>query len=294
MDGLRKVAITTDTSSGITAREAKELGVFVMPLPFCVNGENKLENVDLECDEFYSLLKSDAEVFTSQPAVGDLMDFWNGVLSEYDEIVHIPISSGLSHSLDTARIFAKEKEYDGKVFVADLGRVSAMLKEAVKDAVKLSEQGKSAQEIKDYLEQTAEDFSCFLAVDTVKYLKKGGRITAGAAAISTLLNIKPILSLHTDKIGKAGIARSMKKAKEGMIAMLREDIDKRLKNLEDNGELAIYSVHSNALAEAEVFGEELKAAFPKIAFKGVDELSMVISCHTGPGVIAIACMRTIK
>lgn len=294
MADVKKIAITTDSSSAMVGADFERLGVKVLPMPFCVDGEIQFENVTLMHDDFYALLKNNADVSTSQPSVGDLMDFWTDVLKEYDEIVHIPLSSGLSKTCDTARIFSKEKEFDGKVQVVDNGRVSIMLKEAVLTAVKLRDEGKSASEIKEYLEKTADNFSCYIAVDTMKYLKKGGRVTPGAAAIGTLLNIKPVLVVGTDKLGKLGIAKGMKKAKETMIATIKADLNGKLKPLYEAGNLALSVAHTNNLEDAKIFAEEVKVAFPDIPFKHIDELSMVISCHTGPGVLAIVACECVK
>lgn len=294
MENLKKIAITTDSSSGLSNIDAENLGVKVLALPFSVNGEIQYENVTLTHDDFYQKLKNNEDVSTSQPSVGDLMDFWTDVLKEYDEIVYIPISSGLSKSCDTARIFAKEKEFNGKVFVVDNGRVSVMLREALKEAIKLRDEGKSAEDIKSALEESAGQFTCYLAVDSIKYLKKGGRVTPAAAAIGTLLNIKPVLSLRTEQIGKFSVARTMKKAKETMIAAVKSDVENFFGELLSRGELALSVAHTNAIEEAKIFAEEVQLAFPNIPVHFVDELSMVISCHTGPGVLALVASKTVK
>lgn len=294
METTKKIAITTDSSSGLSISDAEKIGVKVLPLPFCVNGETQYENVSLMHDEFYQKLKNNEEVSTSQPSVGDLMDFWADVLKEYDQIIHIPISSGLSKSYDTAKLFAKEKEFDGKVFVVDIGRVSVMMRESICQAVKMRDDGVCAEEIKKCLEETAGQFTCYLAVDSIKYLKKGGRVTPAAATIGTLLNIKPVLSLRTEQIGKFAVARNMKKAKETMIAAVKADVENCFGELVNSGELALSVAHTDSLEEAKIFAEEVKVAFPNIPVHFVDELSMVISCHTGPGVLALVASRTVK
>ena len=196
---MAKTAIVTDSNSGITQREGKEAGIFVLPMPFLINDTSYFEDINLTQEEFYVHLRdAAANVSTSQPSIGDLLDFWNDILKEYDEIVHIPMSSGLSQSCATATALAKD--FGGKIHVVNNQRISVTLKESVFDALKLRDQGKTAVEIKDYLEQTRLDSSIYIALDTMKYLKKGGRVTPAAAAIGSILKIKPVLQIQGEKL----------------------------------------------------------------------------------------------
>lgn len=203
---MAKTAIVTDSNSGITQREGKEAGIFVLPMPFLINDTSYFEDINLTQEEFYVHLRdAAANVSTSQPSIGDLLDFWNDILKEYDEIVHIPMSSGLSQSCATATALAKD--FGGKIHVVNNQRISVTLKESVFDALKLRDQGKTAVEIKDYLEQTRLDSSIYIALDTMKYLKKGGRVTPAAAAIGSILKIKPVLQIQGEKLDKFALAQ---------------------------------------------------------------------------------------
>lgn len=200
-----KTAIITDSNSGITQKEGKELGIFVLPMPFLIDGEPYLEDINLTQKEFYEHLKNpETNVSTSQPSIGDVIDLWNEVLRNYDEIVHIPMSSGLSQTCATAEALAKD--FGGKVHVVNNQRISITQKESVFDALKLLERGKSGTEIKEYLEATKFDSSIYIAVDTMKYLKKGGRVTPAAAAIGSILKIKPVLQIQGEKLDKFALA----------------------------------------------------------------------------------------
>ncbi len=289
---MSKIAITTDSNSGILPEELKAQGVFVLPMPFLVGDTTYFENVNLTQEEFYKLLKEDVNVSTSQPSVGDLIDFWTDVLKEYDEIVHIPMSSGLSKSMETATVFAKE--FNGKVKVVDNCKVSVMLKESVYDAIKFRDSGLSADEIKCKCEEMKGDFFTLISVDTMKYLKKGGRITKTAAMIGTLLGIKPVLKITTEKIDRFNTARSMKKAKECMKQAVREKIDGDFNEFYKNGELRLSVAHTNNYEMAEALKEELKETFPDVPVKFCDPLSLSVSCHIGPGALAIALTRIVK
>ena len=237
----KKIAITTDSSSGILPNECTGKNVFLLPMPFLINGECYFENVNLTQDGFYEKLAAGADVSTSQPSVGELTEFWTDVLKSYDEIVHIPLSSGLSQSCASATALAKD--FNGKVHVVNNRRVSVTLKQSVFDAEKLANQGKSALEIKEYLEKTADDSSIYIAVDTMKYLKKGGRVTPAAAMIGTILKIKPVLQIHGDKLDKYALARGNAKAKDAMKVAMKKDVETKFAKLVENGELALYYYH---------------------------------------------------
>ena len=292
MKAIKKIAITTDSNSGILPEEYKDKGVFVLPMPFLIDGEPYFENVNLTQYGFYQLLENNANVSTSQPSVGELTDFWTNILQEYDEIVHIPMSSGLSKSCENATRLAEE--FDGKVFVVDNRRISVTLKQSVLDATVLRDGGKSANEIKEYLENHAADSSIYIAVDTMKYLKKGGRVTPAAATIATVLKIKPVLSIRGEKLDKYALTRTPQKAKESMKLAMKKDMETAFASFVDNGEMVLYVAHTNSPEEAEKFVAEVRAFFPNIPVTFCDPLSLSVSCHIGPGALAIACARVAK
>lgn len=286
-----KIAIVTDTNSGFTPAEAEKLGVFVIPMPFLVNGESYFENENLTQEGFYSLLNEDANVSTSQPSIGDISELWERLLTEYDQIVHLPMSSGLSQSCATAMTIAKE--YDGKVFVVDNHRISVPLKESVLDALTLCQQGKTGAEIKEILEKVGGHSSIYIAVDTMKYLKRGGRVTPAAAMIGGILKIKPVLQIHGERLDKYALARSTAKAKETMKAAIKRDLETYYAKYVESGEMTISVAHTNNDEEAALFAEELKKEFPNIPFRYCEPLPLSISCHIGPGALAVACIRKI-
>ena len=292
MSNLKKIAITTDSNSGILPEELQHEGVFILPMPFLIDGAPYYENVNLTQDEFYVLLNKQATVSTSQPSPADMAEFWTEILKEYDEIVHIPMSSGLSQSCASAAITAQD--FDGKVHVVDNRRISVTLKESVFNALALRAQGKSAAEIKEYLIDTASDSSIYIAVDTMKYLKKGGRVTPAAAMIGTILKIKPILQIHGDKLDKFALPRNMLKAKEIMKEAVKKDLENIYSDYLANGELELCVAHTNNEAQAEIFLKEVQAAFPNIPVRFCEPLSLSISCHTGPGALGISVTRIVK
>ena len=291
MNQTKKIAVTTDSNSGLLESEVRRQQIFVLPMPFLVSGECYFENVNLSQMDFYRLLAEGADVSTSQPSVGELTEFWLSILKEYDQIVHIPMSSGLSQSYASAA--ALSKEFDGKVFVVDNHRISVTQKESVLDAAKLRDAGKTAEEIKAYLEETSGDSSIYIAVDTMKYLKKGGRVTPAAAMIGTILKIKPVLQIHGEKLDKYVLARNTLKAKEAMKEALKRDLTNEFAELFKAGEMAIYVAHTDNEAEAEKFVEELKTVFPNLPVRGCAVLPLSISCHIGPKALAVACARYI-
>ena len=195
---MAKTAIVTDSNSGITQKEGKELGIFVLPMPFLIDNASYFEDIDLTQEEFYVRLSGDSNVSTSQPSIGDVSELWSDILKNYDELVHIPMSSGLSQSCATATALAKD--FGGKVHVVNNQRISITQKESVFDALKLLEKGKTGREIKEYLEKTRFDSSIYISLDTMKYLKKGGRVTPAAAAIGSILKIKPVLQIQGEKL----------------------------------------------------------------------------------------------
>lgn len=287
-----KVAIVTDSNSGITQAQAKELkDGYVLPMPFMIDDEEYFEDINLTQEEFYQKLTDNAEISTSQPAVGEFTELWDKLLKEYDQIVHIPMSSGLSKSCETATNFARE--YEGKVQVVDNKRISVTLKQAVLDAIKLASEGKSARDIKEILEKTSMDSSIYIMVSTLKYLKKGGRITPAAAAIGTLLNIKPVLQIQGGKLDTFTKVMNEKVARVKMIEQMKKDIENRFKSFVEEGKFALYVVHSNCPEKAEIFAEQVRTEFPNIPVTMVDPLSLSVACHIGSGAIALAASRTL-
>ncbi len=222
---MGNVAIVTDSNSGISQAEAKELGIYVIPMPFLVDGKLYFEDVDMNKEQFYHFLENDADLSTSQPSPGDVMDLWDKLLKEYDEIVHIPMSSGLSASCSTAMGLARD--YDGKVQVVDNQRISVTMQQSVMDAKHLVAAGKSAAQIKEILEKEALESSIYLMVDTLKYLKKGGRITPAAALLGSALNLKPILQIQGDKLDAYKKVRGVKAAKKNMLEAMKKDVEDR-------------------------------------------------------------------
>ena len=292
MSSSKKIAIVTDSNSGITPDVAKDLGVFVVPMPFLINDEPYFENINLSQEEFYDLLAKQASVSTSQPSPGDLTEIWENILKDHDELVHIPMSSALSQSCATANNLAQD--FGGKVQVVDNRRISITQKESIYDALKLREMGKSATEIKDYLEENASLSSVYIAVDTMKYLKKGGRVTPAAAMIGTILKLKPILQIHGERLDKYALARGSAKAKETLKEALKHDLETTFAKYVATGEIAISLAYTDNKDEVLQFAEEIKALFPSVPFHFCDALSLSVSCHIGTGAIGLACTKFIK
>ena len=288
---MTKVKIVTDSNSGITQKEAEKLGIFVLPMPFLIDGEEYFEDINLTQAEFYEHLKSNANVLTSQPAIGNVTEFWNKLLTDDSELVHIPMSSGLSESCHTAEALAKN--YGGRVQVVDNQRISITQKQSVYDALKLANEGKSAAEIKEILLKTKFDSSIYIALDTLKYLKKGGRLTPAAALIGTLLGIRPVLQIQGEKLDAFKKVKTVRKAKAVMIAALDSDLKNRFTEYAANGEMQISVAHTANEAEAKLFAEELQATFRNVPVKFIDPLSLSVSCHIGPGSLACALSRVL-
>ena len=287
---MGKIAVMTDSNSGITQAKGKELGVYVLPMPFYINDELFFEDITLTQEEFYKRLEEDADIKTSQPAPGDVMELWDKVLEEYDEIVYIPMSSGLSSSCETAMMLAQD--YDGKVQVVDNRRVSTPQKQSVLDALELVKEGKTAAEIKEILDQGAYKSSIYVTVDTLKYLKKGGRVTLAAAALGTLLRIKPVLSIQGEKLDLFSKARTVKNAKTTMIAQIKKELEERF-NSPDGANMHLAVAYTCDKEAATQWKEEVEAEFPGCEVV-MNPLSLSVSCHIGPGAIAIACSKKIN
>lgn len=282
---MKKTAIVTDSNSGITQKEALALGINVLPMPFFINGELYFEDINLTQDEFYKKLDEDADISTSQPSPGDVMDLWDKLLEEYDEIVHIPMSSGLSGCYNTAVMLAED--YDGKVLVVNNQRISVPLKRAVLEAIELAVRGYEGAEIKRILEDTKFDSSIYITLETLKYLKKGGRITPAAAAFGTLLNIKPVLQIHGEKLDAYAKARGQKAAKKIMLDAIDKDLNGRFKEAYDSGNIYLYAAYTGDRSAAEEWAEEIKSHYPGIELL-MDPLSLSVACHLGPGAIGTA------
>lgn len=282
-----KTAIVTDSNSGITQAEAKELGIYVVPMPFLIDGEQYYEDISLSQEQFYEKLKTDAQVSTSQPSSFDVGELWTKLLKEYDRIIHIPMSSGLSQTCATLTTLA-ESEFKGKVYVIDNQRISITMRQSVMDCLNMIKDGKSAEEIRDWLLNTKMQSSIYIMVDTLKYLKKGGRLTPAVAAIGTLLKIKPVLTIQGFKLDQYAKVRKLSDAKETMIKAIAKDLDTRFKDLRAQGKMTLAVAHTQNYAEANNFAEELKENFPDVKFTFIDPLSLSVSCHIGPGALACA------
>lgn len=287
---MSKVAIMTDSNSGITQAEAKEMGITVIPMPFYIDEKMFYEDIDLTQEQFYEKLRSDCEIKTSMPLVGNVTDTWDEVLKEYDEIVYIPMSSGLSSSCSTAIMLSED--YDGRVEVIDNQRISVTQRQSVLDAMELAAAGKSAAEIKQILMDAKFDSSIYIMLDTLYYLKKGGRITPAAAALGTLLKLKPVLQIQGEKLDAFAKARTSKQGKNIMIETMKKDFAERFNDPEGK-EMNLEIAYSYDREAAEAFKEEVQAAFPNNDII-MNPLSLSVSCHIGPGALAIACSKKIE
>ena len=286
-----KVAIITDSNSGITQEEGKQLGIRIVPMPFMINGEEYLEDITLTQQEFYAKLGEGSDISTSQPSPESIMALWDEVLEEYDEIVHIPMSSGLSGSCQTAMMLAED--YDGKVEVVNNQRISVTQRQSALDAKELAAKGMCAAEIKEKLEAVKFDSSIYITLDTLKYLKKGGRITPAAAALGTLLRLKPVLTVQGEKLDAFAKARTMKQAKSIMVAAITKDLEERFGDRTgQNVHLAV--AHTDNQEEADEFAKELRELFPATGEIVIAPLSLSVSCHIGPGSLAVACSKVIE
>lgn len=286
----KRVAIITDSNSGITQAEAKELGIRVLPMPFMINEETFFEDITLTQDEFYEKLESGADVVTSQPSPEAVMELWREILKEYDEIVHIPMSSGLSGSCQSAIMLAED--FDGKVHVVNNQRISVTQRQSALDAMRLAEEGMSAAEIKDFLEKDKFNSSIYIMLDTLYYLKKGGRITPAAAALGTILRLKPVLTIQGDKLDAFAKARTVNQGKSIMMTAIRNDMENRFGGASaDNIWLQV--AYTKNLDAAQHLVEELKGEFPGFDIV-CNPLSLSVACHIGPGALAIACCKKVK
>ena len=287
-----KTAIVIDNTGFMSDEELKKLNIAkVVPISFIVNGEEYYHNVNMTYEDFYNFLKNkNTSVSTSQPSIEIVKEAWREVLKDNDEIIYIPLSSGLSESCNSAINASKEEEFADRVFVANNQRVSFMHKFSVYEAKYLLDEGKTAKEIKTYLEEVRGECAAYIAIDDISYLKKGGRVTPAAAAIATILNIKPILQLHGGKLDAYGKIMSMKLAKNKLITAIRKEIEDRFGKEFEQGKIILSIVHTNPVLnspEIEKFKNEVSEQFPGMKFFALDPLPLFVACHTGPGTLAV-------
>lgn len=286
---MARTAVVTDSNSGITQAMAKDLGIRVVPMPFMFGDDSKTyyEDINLTRDEFFRRLETEERVVTSQPAPNEVMKIWDEVLKEYDDLVYIPMSSGLSGSCQSALMLSSD--YDGRVQVVNNQRISVTQRASVLDAMELAKRGRSAKDIKDILEKVKFDSSVYIMLDTLKFLKRGGRVTPAAAAIGSLLHIKPVLQTKGERFDTVGKARTIAQGKVMMLNAIRSDIETRYGGT-DTETCWLYAVHAN-IPEAEAqWKKEVQDAFPNFKVR-TDCLSLSISCHIGPGALAVACSK---
>jgi DegV family protein with EDD domain len=277
----------TDSNSGITQDMAKEMGINVVPMPFTIDGTTYYEDVNLTREEFFQMMADGKDIQTSQPSPGDLMSLWDKSLEKYDQIVYIPMSSGLSSSCQNARMIAND--YNGKVVVVNNQRISVTQKRSVQDAIELAKNGYDAVRIRDILVRDKFEASIYIMLDTLKYLKKGGRITPAAAAVGTLMRIKPVLQIKGERLDAFSKARTLAQGKSTMINAIHHDIDNLFGGI-DAGNVYMYAVHAQVPEPFAVFKKEVADAFPKYNVEE-DRLSLSICCHIGPGALAMGCVK---
>ncbi|NLY20185.1 MAG: DegV family protein [Tissierellia bacterium] len=289
---MKNIAIVTDTNN-VSIEKANELGIYTISMPFIIDQKEYIEGVTLNSEEFFAFLEKDADVTTSQPSISEISELWNKLLLEYDEILHIPMSSSLSGSFETASLMATYEEFDGKVFVVDNKRISVQQIHAVTDAQKLMEEGLSAKEIKSYLEETSKESSVYITLDTLKYLKKGGRITPAAAAIGTLLRIKPVLQIQSEKLDEFSKARTLKQAISIMIKAINNDIHTKFPDVPKE-QLCVDIAYTRGQDMVEQLHEIVKEEFVGYSDINIVELPLSISTHIGPGALALALTKRMK
>lgn len=288
---MSKIAIVTDSNSGITQKQAKELGIFVLPMPFMINEETYFEDINLTQEEFYARLEDGANIGTSQPSPESVLNLWNELLETYDEIVHIPMSSGLSGSCESAYMLARD--FNGKVQVVDNQRISVTQRQSVMDAKELIKSGKNAEEIKNRLIEDKFNSSIYIMLDTLYYLKKGGRITPAAAALGTILKLKPVLTIQGEKLDAFAKARTVNQGKSMMINAIKNDIINRFGGLTEEKDIWLQIAYTNNHDAAIMLKNELLEVFPGYDIQ-MDPLSLSVACHIGPGALAIACCKKMK
>lgn len=287
---MAKVAVVTDSNSGITQSEADKFGVYVLPMPFTIEDKDYFEDINLTQEGFYEMLKSDVDIATSQPSPDAVIRLWKDVLKDHDELVYIPMSSGLSGSCQTAIMLSDD--FDGKVQVVNNQRISVTQRQSCLDALKLAEGGSDAAAIKAVLEEDKFNSSIYIMLDTLYYLKKGGRITPAAAALGTLLKLKPVLQIQGEKLDAFAKARTVSQGKSIMIEAVKSDMEKRFGGCDP----AICSLHMAYTYDHDAalsYKDEVSKAFPGFQIH-MDPLSLSVACHIGPGAIAVACTKRLK
>ena len=287
---MSRIAVITDSNSGINFEDAKELGIKVLPMPFLIDGKTYFEEISLSQEEFFEKLENDVDISTSQPSPESVMKIWDEALEEADEVVYIPMSSGLSSSCHTALMLADD--YDGKVQVVDNQRISVTQRQSVLDAMELAKRGLTAVQIKEKLEKVKFESSIYIMLDTLKYLKKGGRITPAAAAFGSALRLKPVLTIQGEKLDAYTIAKTKKQGVKKMLAAIEDDINKRFGGTDHMENIHMEIAHNKNPEAAEDLKQKIIEKF------GVTEvdlypLSLSIACHIGPGSIAVACSKVI-
>ena len=287
---MAKIAIVTDSNSGITQAEGKKIGIYVLPMPFMIDEVTYYEDIDLTQEQFYEKLKSGANIATSQPSPDSVTSLWDKLLQEYDEIVHIPMSSGLSGSCQSAMAFAAD--YDGRVQVVNNQRISVTQRQSALDALQLAAADKDAAQIKEFLENDKFNSSIYIMLDPLYYLKKGGRITPAAAAIGTMLRLKPVLTIQGEKLDAFAKARTTSQGKTMMINAIKKDINERFGGMTEDKHIWLQIAYTHDRAAAEQFRTEVEAEFPGYDIH-IDPLSLSVACHIGPGALALACCKKI-
>lgn len=285
---MAKIAIVTDSNSGITQDQAKELGIRVLPMPFNIGEKTYFEDIDLTQQQFYDMLGDGENIATSQPSPESVLNLWDELLKDYDEIVHIPMSSGLSGTCDTAKMLASD--YDERVWVVDNQRISVTQRQSTLDAMDLAKKGFSGKEIHDILERERRESSIYIMVDTLKYLKKGGRITPAAAALGTLLRLKPVLQIQGKKLDAFAKARTVKQARTIMIDAMKKDLAERIGKSARGEKVYLSIAHTQNEELARDFREEIKKDFPEHDIY-IAPLSLSVACHIGPGALAVTCSK---
>lgn len=283
---MKSIAIVTDSNCGMSPTQVKDLGIYMLPMPFFIDDKEYLEDIDMNQSEFFQHLEQNpgCRVSTSQPTPESVTTLWDKLLKDYDEIVHIPMSSGLSISMQTARMLAED--YDGRVRVVNNQRISGTLRYSAIEAIQQAKNGLSADEIGTWLEKTRFDSSIYITVATLKYLKQGGRITPAAAALGTMLRLKPVLQIQGEKLDAFSKARTMTQAKSTMTKAIKDDIADRF-----GEKINLDVIHSHNLEAAEEFRKEVLTTFPNIGEVNIFPLSLSVSCHIGPGSLALTCSK---
>lgn len=288
---MDNIAIMTDSNSGVTQEQAVDMGIKVLPMPFLIDGETYFEDINLTQEQFYQKLAQDVEISTSQPSPEAVMKAWDELLKEYDSIVYIPMSSGLSGSCQTAKLLAQD--YNGKVQVVDNQRISVTQKQSVQDAAELAAAGKTAREIREYLENVKFESSIYIMLDTLKYLKKGGRITPAVAALGSALRLKPVLQIQGEKLDAFTVARTKKQGVSKMLAAMESDVESRFGGMDNVENIHFAVAHTQNEEAALAFAEQVRERFG-VQNVEVAPLSLSISCHIGPGSLAVACSKAIE